>query len=296
MESHHFVEIIHQYEDPDEMTKIVRRKPEPPPPRKSWKKEPTRMKIKERNTNAPEFSNGWLKDRCSNFVKILAFAGFVIALAALIVAVMLMLGIGSTPVCKDSSENGIASLGSEEGGDRVVEDLWKIFNKLTTYNSELSSAMARKDDLISQLQNQSLHYTKKMARLVKIDNYLDVFAFKKSTLKHVKKIARLADDLISAFKNITSCVIGNGQQKALSGTPALADRKNDDRLGGLPGKPERGNSSLRKGRRQENSLVIRSRYQRLGLYVVLDWMKEIFALFVFKFVTSVFASLPLLNN
>lgn len=237
-----FTDDTHEYEDPGRLKAEVfhspnRGRPLPDPikpsnnkrPRKKVNEayEPVQSKQRRRTfTDESESFDGYNKDRCSTLFKILGFVGFFFALAALAVIVMLMLGILSTPTCHECKKDIVPGSAQASGS---TQELWRVIKELRSNISELSVAVKRKDELISQLQKRDLEHTGKIAELERKATYR-VFVSNNSAL------------------NVSQMVGPRGPP----GIPGSQGPKGEDGLDGKPGKTGPGNMSLCRYIRRES--------------------------------------------
>ena len=239
-----FTDDAHQYEDPsrlkDEVFRSSNRGRPLPVPKKSGSRkprkkvnetyEPVHSKQRKRTfTDESDSLDGFHKDRCPTLFKILAFAGFLFSLAALAAIVMLMLGILALPACHDCKKEAIVPDPATQasGSTRALRQMVK---ELTANVTELSLAVRRKDDLISQLQKRDLDHTEKIEELERKANYRVFVA------NHTKF-------------NISGPVGPRGPQ----GFPGPPGPKGKDGLDGKPGKTGSGNMSLCHYMRKEST-------------------------------------------
>lgn len=241
-----FTDDTHQYEDPSRLKGEVFRSPNRgrplPEPKKSGSRrprkkvnetyEPVLSKQRKRTfTNESDSIDGFHKDRCPTLFKILAFAGFLFSLAALVGIVILMLGILVLPACQDCKKEAIVP-GSATQASGSTRKLWQMVKELKANVTDLSLAVRRKDDLISQLQKRDLDHTEKIEELERKANFR-VFVANNTKL------------------NISGPVGPRGPQ-GFPGPPGPKGRDGLDGLDGKQGKTGLGNMSLCHYERKES--------------------------------------------
>ena len=153
------------------------------------------------------------KDRCLTLFKILAFAGCLFGLAALVVIIMLALGILSMPACYECKKEIVPDSASQASGS--TKELWQMVRKLRANMTDLGMAVRRRDEMISQLQKRA------DAELERKASY-PVIVANNSQIN-------------------TSGLIGARGQP---GIPGPTGPKGEDGLDGKPGKAGPGNMSL----------------------------------------------------
>lgn len=168
----------HHYEDPsklkDEVFHRQDRRPHPPsssgnkrPRRKTNEAyEPVRYSQKRKRTFTDDGSDdGYNKDTCTKLFKVLAFFGFLFALGAAVVVVMLMLGILSVPGCDDCKKELVPSQSSAAQSVESGQELWKVFKEMKSNLSELNQAIRTKNQIISQLERRDNEHAGKILEL-----------------------------------------------------------------------------------------------------------------------------------
>ena len=181
----------HHYEDPrklkDEVFHRQDRRPHPPsrsgnkrPRRKTNEAyEPVSYSQKRRRTFTDDGSDdGYNKETCTKLFKVLAFFGFLFALGAAVVVVMLMLGILSVPGCDDCKKELVPSQSSAAQSVETGQDLWKVIKEMKSNLSELNRAIRTKNQIISQLQRRDDEHAGKILELEK--RAAEAFSFVKN--------------------------------------------------------------------------------------------------------------------
>lgn len=239
----------HQYEDPAKLANEVfhsqnRGRPALPVPSNNNKRprkkeneayEPVSSKQRKRTyTDESDSSGGYHRDTCSKLFKGMAFTGFLFALAALAVVVLLMLGMLTIPSCRDCKKElvpgqTIGSSGAQAVGS--IQELWNVVKELRSSVSELNASVKMKDEIISQLQKRDLEHTNKIAELER---------------KASHKVL-----VVNDTKFNFSSLVGPRGQPGIDGAPGT---KGLDGLDGKPGKPGPGNMSLCRYMKEESVL------------------------------------------
>ena len=222
----------HQYEDPAKLKDEVFQKQsrgKPLPPSRSGKRkkvneiyEPVNTNQRKRTfTDESDTCDGYHRDTCSKCFKIMAFVGCLLALAASAVLIMLMVGVLSTPSCRDCKKElvpGQASAAQATGSTKgSTEELWNVIKILKSNVSKLNAAVKMKDEVISQLQKRDLEHTGKIAELEK-----------------------KAKDFNNKTFNVSEFVGPRGPP----GIDGPAGPKGEDGVDGKAGKPGPGNMTL----------------------------------------------------
>ena len=223
----------HQYEDPGKLADEVfqnRGRPALPANRSGNKRprrkmneayEPVHTKQRKRTfTEESDESDGYHRDGCSRLFKVMAFTGFLFALAAVAVLVMLMLGVLSTPSCQDCKKELVPGQSSAQASGSV-DELWNAIKELRANVSALTAAVRRKDAVISQLQRRDVEHTDQIAEL-----------------------ERKAKDQVVVVNNSKfnySSLVGPRGPPGIDGP---AGPKGEDGKDGKPGKPGPGNMTL----------------------------------------------------
>lgn len=99
----------------------------------------------------------------SKVFRILAFAGFLIALVVFIAVILLALGALSPSSCRECRENQ-SELGSGKAS-ASTEELFQVIKELSSNISELDAVVKSKEKIISRLQTQDGELTDKIAEL-----------------------------------------------------------------------------------------------------------------------------------
>lgn len=98
----------------------------------------------------------------SKVFRILAFAGFLIALVVFIAVILLALGAHSPSSCRECKNQ--SELGSGKAS-ASTEELFQVIKELSSNISELYAVVKSKDEIISRLQTQDGELTDKIADL-----------------------------------------------------------------------------------------------------------------------------------
>ena len=233
----------HQYEDPAKLKDEVfqkqgRGRPLPAPSRSGKRKkvnevyEPVNTNRRKRTfTDESDTCDGHHRETCcSKLFKIMAFFGFLLALGTLAVLILLMLGILSTPSCRDCKKELVPGETSAAQATGSTEELWNVIKKLKSNLSELSAVVKRKDEVISQLQKRDLEHTDKIAELEK-------------QAKHLVVVVNNKKFNVSEF-------VGPRGPPGIDGPPGP---KGEDGVNGKPGKPGPGNMTLCYYRKRESA-------------------------------------------
>lgn len=121
----------------------------------------TRRKVTEATNESVDSCDGSRKGAYSKVFRILAFAGFSVALVVFIAVMLLALGVlspSSCPECKnDELTSGKAS--------RSTQELLQVIKELSSNISELNAVVKSKDEVISRLQTRDGELNDKIAEL-----------------------------------------------------------------------------------------------------------------------------------
>lgn len=222
----------HQYEDPAKLKDEVFQKQSrgrPLPPSRSGKRKKVNEVYEAVNTNQrkrtftdeSDTCDGYHRDTCSKCFKIMAFLGFLFALGASAVLIMLMVGVLSTPSCRDCKKELVPDQTSAAQATGSTEELWNVIKKLKSNMSKLHAAVKRKDKVISQLQKRDLEHTDKIAELEK-----------------------KAKDLVVVVNNKKFNVSEFVGPRGPPGIDGPVGPKGEDGVDGKPGRPGPGNMTL----------------------------------------------------
>jgi len=222
----------HQYEDPAKLKDEVFKKQsrgKPLPPSRSGKRkkvnevyEPVNTNQRKRTfTDESDTCDGYHRDTCSKCFKIMAFIGCLLALAASAVLIMLMLGVLSTPSCRDCKKELVPGETSAARATGSTEELWNVIKILKSNVSKLNAAVKMKDEVISQLQKRDVEHTGKIAELEK-----------------------KAKDLVVVVNNKKFNVSEFVGPRGPPGIDGPAGPKGQDGVDGRAGKPGPGNMTL----------------------------------------------------
>lgn len=226
-------DLSHQYEDPAKLKDEVfekqsRGRPLPVPNRSGKRKrvnevyEPVNTNQRKRTfTDESDTCDGYHRDTCNKLFKIMAFFGFIVALATLAVLIVLFLGLLSIPGCRDCKKELVPGQTSPAQATGSTEELWNAIKKLKSNVSELNAAVKRKDKVISQLQKRDLEHTDKIAELEK-----------------------KAKDLVVIVNNKKFNISQFVGPRGPPGIDGPAGPKGEDGVDGKPGKPGPGNMTL----------------------------------------------------
>lgn len=165
----------HQYEEPDGIRD--RNREVLPGPSSEGSSRPQKVK-----KAGEDRSDGYHQDSFPRVFKILAFVGFLFALASLIVVVLYMAGVIATLSCRqcqlvpgqDSDGSSTKVFGSTQ------KSLWDEIKELKSNVSELNAAVKKRDAAISKLKRVEVKNSAKIAELERKANYR-VFVFNDTT-------------------------------------------------------------------------------------------------------------------
>ena len=224
----------HQYEDPSKLANEVFHSQSggrPPPPSRSGNKrprkkvneayEPVHSSQKRRRTFTDESDDGYHRDTCTKVFKVMAFFGFFFAVVAVVVLVLLLLGILPIASCENCKKELVPGQSTAARSVGSAQELWKVIKELRSNVSELSVAVKRKNEIISQLQRRDVEHTEKITEL-----------------------ERRATDRLFFANNTKHNFSGLVGPRGPPGIDGPVGREGRDGADGKPGKPGPGNLSL----------------------------------------------------
>ena len=112
--------------------------------------------------------------------KILAFAGFLLTIVAIILVVLLMAGAVPSGKCNECKKDLVLGHDASKSSETSQRRLWKVIKELKTSMGRLNSALKKRDETILDLQMQDLELDGKIAELQRKASYR-VFVFNGTT-------------------------------------------------------------------------------------------------------------------
>ena len=112
--------------------------------------------------------------------KILALVGFLLTIAAIILAVLLMAGAVRTGKCNDCKRDLVLGQDASKSSESTQKRLWKVIKELKTSVGRLNATLKKRDETILDLQLQDLKHAGKIAELQRKASYR-VFVFNGTT-------------------------------------------------------------------------------------------------------------------
>lgn len=171
-------DVYHQYEEPVDIRSRNRETSRQDP---SNAAENSHNKQRGKNAGeAADCTDGNRHRALPRSFKILALAGFLLTIAAIILVVLLMAGAVPTGKCNECKKDLVLGQDASKFSESSQKRLWKVIKELKTSVSRLNSALKKRDETILDLQMQDLTLDGKIAELQRKASYR-VFVFNGTT-------------------------------------------------------------------------------------------------------------------